>query len=408
MELLSVGRPDVNSDGAISLSRNIGGGGWRNYRIGIDSSFNLCFGDYGASTSGNSWRSTDLTINYNSGNIGIGIANQSQKLFVNGSTYLNGALNVADITSSGNFLINKANPVINFSGTNEGDIVTLFLGTPYINTSAYKTAIIAEGKTGWSRSYLHFCLNNSGTDNSRPAQNAGLNNIRFTIRPDGNFNFYPDPFYINNTNGVAYDMNLNVATNTTSTPALSTFLQARVADGWNAIDTIITLACSGSANNTFYNGSRIILDGSYATNSGNGVYGSRISFQSQGSGGGWGNNAVFGTTTGGGGTIQSHFYFYGTIYYYSLSAITSDIITKKDIVKITDALNKIEKINGIEYKSILSDEKRVGVIAQDVEKVYPELISVDEEGIKGVCYSSLIGLLVEGIKEYVNWAKNNN
>ena len=95
---------------------------------------------------------------------------------------------------------------------------------------------------------------------------------------------------------------------------------------------------------------------------------------------------------------MSLFYFYGTIYYYGLQAITSDIITKKDIVKITDALNKIEQINGIEYKSILTDQKRVGVIAQDVEKVYPELVSTDEEGIKGVCYTSLIGLLVEGIK----------
>jgi len=185
-------------------------------------------------------------------------------------------------------------------------------------------------------------------------------------------------------------MNLNVATNTTYTPTLSTFLQATVADGFNAINTIITLACSGSANNNYFNGSRIVLDGSYNTNAGNGYYASRISFQSQGSGGSWGTNALFQTTSSGA-TIQSYFYFYGTVFY--------DIITKKDIVKITNALDKIEKINGIEYTSILTDEKRVGVIAQDVEKVYPELVTTDSEGIKGVCYTSLIGLLFEGIKE---------
>ncbi len=46
MAALSLGRPDVSSDGAITLSRNIGGRGWRNFRIGIDDSFNLCLGDY--------------------------------------------------------------------------------------------------------------------------------------------------------------------------------------------------------------------------------------------------------------------------------------------------------------------------------------------------------------------------
>jgi hypothetical protein len=91
--------------------------------------------------------------------------------------------------------------------------------------------------------------------------------------------FYPDPFNINNTNGANYNMNLNVAANTTYTPTTSTFLQAPVADGWNGIDTIITLACSGRANNNYHNESRIILDGSYNTNNSKGYYGSTILFQ---------------------------------------------------------------------------------------------------------------------------------
>ncbi len=92
----------------------------------------------------------------------------------------------------------------------------------------------AEGKTSWSRNYLHFCLNNNGADNSRPAQDAGLNNIRFTIRPDGNYNFYPDPFYINNTLGANYTMNLNIACNTTATPLLAPFISCTAVDGFNA------------------------------------------------------------------------------------------------------------------------------------------------------------------------------
>ena len=88
-------------------------------------------------------------------------------------------------TMTGNLNINLANPVITISGTNEGDRTTLFLGTPHQNTGAYKTAIIAEGMNNWSRSRLHFCLNNVD-DNTRPSQNAGTNNIRMTILPNGN------------------------------------------------------------------------------------------------------------------------------------------------------------------------------------------------------------------------------
>ena len=41
----------------------------------------------------------------------------------------------------------------------------------------------------------------------------------------------------------------------------------------------------------------------------------------------------------------------------------------------------------------------MGVIAQNVEKVIPELISKDEDDVKSVNYSGLIGLLIETVKE---------
>jgi len=48
----------------------------------------------------------------------------------------------------------------------------------------------------------------------------------------------------------------------------------------------------------------------------------------------------------------------------------------------------------------------MGVLAQDVQKVAPEVISTDDNGKMGVCYSSLIGLLIEGIKELNNKINN--
>jgi hypothetical protein len=38
----------------------------------------------------NTWQSSFFTIGYNTGNVGIGTRNQSQKLYVNGTTYFNG------------------------------------------------------------------------------------------------------------------------------------------------------------------------------------------------------------------------------------------------------------------------------------------------------------------------------
>ena len=68
-------------------------------------------------------------------------------------------------------------------------------------------------------------------------------------------NLYCYPNYIGNTNGANYGVNLNVVCNTTGL-GISPIINAVVADGFNAINTIITLACSGSANDRYYNGSR--------------------------------------------------------------------------------------------------------------------------------------------------------
>ncbi len=77
---------------------------------------------------------------------------------------------------------------------------------------------------------------------------------------------------------------MRVACNTTGFATFD-FLTVQVPDGWNGIDTIGTLASNSGANSGYLNASRIILDGSHNSNSGNGNYGSSILFQSQFSGG---------------------------------------------------------------------------------------------------------------------------
>ena len=46
-----------------------------------------------------------------------------------------------------------------------------------------------------------------------------------------------------------------------------------------------------------------------------------------------------------------------------------------------------------------SQRKRIGLIAQDVERVYPEVVRTLSDGSKGIFYSDLVPVLIEGIKE---------
>ena len=59
----------------------------------------------------------------------------------------------------------------------------------------------------------------------------------------------------------------------------------------------------------------------------------------------------------------------------------------------------------------LSSKHQIGVIAQDVEKVLPELISEDDKGYKAVAYDKLSAVLIEAIKEqqkYIETLENKN
>ena len=76
----------------------------------------------------------------------------------------------------------------------------------------------------------------------------------------------------------------------------------------------------------------------------------------------------------------------------------SDIAFKKDIEPLTNVLNKITQLIGVNFKYKDNNQKSMGLLAQDVEKVFPELIQ-GEEGEKSLNYMGLTGAIVEAIKE---------
>ena len=77
---------------------------------------------------------------------------------------------------------------------------------------------------------------------------------------------------------------------------------------------------------------------------------------------------------------------------------TSDENLKENIVEISNALNTVMQLKGVEYNWKDTGEKGMGLIAQDVEKIIPYLIAENENG-KSVMYQNMIGLLVQAIKE---------
>ncbi len=86
--------------------------------------------------------------------------------------------------------------------------------------------------------------------------------------------------------------------------------------------------------------------------------------------------------------------FSGTGFYY-----TSDRNAKENIQKIGNPSEKLQNINGYSFTYKESGEKSIGVVAQEVERVFPELVQTDNDGMKQVDYPALTGLLIESIKE---------
>ena len=89
---------------------------------------------------------------------------------------------------------------------------------------------------------------------------------------------------------------------------------------------------------------------------------------------------------------------------------TSDERLKENVTPIENALDKVSQIQGVEFdwKPLSDEEKRsihgneghdVGVIAQEVEKILPEVVQERDNGYKAVKYEKIIPLLVEAIKE---------
>ena len=92
----------------------------------------------------------------------------------------------------------------------------------------------------------------------------------------------------------------------------------------------------------------------------------------------------------------------GNLFIDGVLTQSSDIRLKKNITPLQNSLDKIALLNGYQYNWIDASRGNAlqsGVLAQEVEKQMPELVSTDAEGDKSVNYNGLIPYLIESVKE---------
>jgi len=78
---------------------------------------------------------------------------------------------------------------------------------------------------------------------------------------------------------------------------------------------------------------------------------------------------------------------------------TSDVTLKTNVETLTGSLDAVKAMRGVSYDWIENGNSEVGVIAQEVEEVIPDVVSTNDQGIKSVKYGNLVGVLIEAIKE---------
>ena len=81
----------------------------------------------------------------------------------------------------------------------------------------------------------------------------------------------------------------------------------------------------------------------------------------------------------------------------------SDMALKEDIYQIENALEKVNKLRGVHFTRKSDNAKEIGVVANEVEKVVPELVDEHEDKelgtVKTMKYANTVGLLIEAVKD---------
>lgn len=198
------------------------------------------------------------------------------------------------------------------------------------------------------------------------------------------------------TNGVYTTGNQTIG----GTKTFSSLISGSI-DGNAATATSATTATTANALNTSnsYQGVNFTATERFLTGNGSAA-GPSIAFSSDGStdtGFYWGSEGYTNFTNNGvySGQIQpgGHLSMVGNV------TANSDRKLKTNVSTIENALDKVLLLRGVNYEKIADGSKGIGVIAQEVQEVIPEVVIEGNDGILSVAYGNIVGVLIESIKE---------
>ena len=83
---------------------------------------------------------------------------------------------------------------------------------------------------------------------------------------------------------------------------------------------------------------------------------------------------------------------------------------KTNIIPLTGSLEKVQQLQGVVFNRVdVNSNREIGFIADQVEKIYPELVSYDDDGkVHGLQYPRVTAVLVESIKELTQQIQDQN
>lgn len=98
-----------------------------------------------------------------------------------------------------------------------------------------------------------------------------------------------------------------------------------------------------------------------------------------------------------GGNVYTSGNFYATSNVTAYT--TSDERLKDNIETLTDALGKVKALRGVTFTTKKDGKPCVGVIAQELQQTFPELVTEGEDGYLYVAYANLVGVLINAVNE---------
>ncbi|WP_231839286.1 tail fiber domain-containing protein [Bdellovibrio bacteriovorus] len=305
-----------------------------------------------------STRTERMRIN-NVGNIGIGVTNPAQKLDLSG-----GAIRAGTASSvSGSLLL-----VDNYSNGNITNIGTEYSsGAPSIGYGVYPA-----GSPG------SFLSSSSSAGLARAAINVGgTDGIRF-YSSDVQTVTAASAVTVSERMRIANNGNVGIGTNNPGYP-LHVSGTGYIHDGSSYLELLSRADSALNVNNN------------HATKRGFTIHQTNNAA----------NIAQFYYCPGG--VCSQKFYLdtNGNMWIAGNLTEASDARLKTDIQILPDSLNKVLGLNGYSYywKNPENKEKQIGLIAQEVEKVFPEAVRTDKDGSKSVAYQKLVAPLINSIKE---------